>query len=194
MNELKLTKNQNWTEMYPDAEEDIPKDMPEPRGKEICITTYVDADHARDKVTRRSVTRVLLLVNNTALMWISKRQPTVEISTYRSELIATRIAVDITIEARYKLRMLGIPIMESSLLMGDNMSVVLNTTISSSPLKKKHLGCTYNCVREATTAGIINYEHIDTTKEYGRLAYQALTNRTISSPGRKVPFQDSKTE
>ena len=43
--------------MYPDAEEDIPKDMPEPRGKEMHITTYVDADHARDKVTRRSVTR-----------------------------------------------------------------------------------------------------------------------------------------
>ena len=81
-NKLKLTKNQNWTEMYPDAEEDIPKDMPEPRGKEMRITTYVDADHARDKVTRRSVTGVLLLVNNTPLMWTSKRQPTVEISTY----------------------------------------------------------------------------------------------------------------
>ena len=181
-NKLKLTKNQNWTEMYPDTEEDTPKDMPERREKEMHITTYVDADHARDKVTRRSVTRVLLLVNNTPLMWTSKRQPTVEISTYGLELIATRIAVDMTIEAGYKLRMLGIPVMESSLLVGDNMSVVLNTTIPSSPLKKKHLRCAYNYVREAIAAGIINYGHIDTNKNMADLLTKPLPTGLFRTP------------
>lgn len=54
-----------WTEFYPDAVENTPSDRPTPRGKQCSITCYVDADHARDKVTRRSVTGIVVLLNNT---------------------------------------------------------------------------------------------------------------------------------
>ena len=60
-------KLENWEELYPDAQEDVPTDIPVPKGKEIRITVFVDADHARDKVTRRSVTGILLLLNNTPI-------------------------------------------------------------------------------------------------------------------------------
>ena len=82
---------QNWVEFYPDAEEDLPYDMLVPLGTEAKITVYVDADHARDKVTRRSVSGIVLLINNTPLVWISKRQKTVETATYGSEMVAARI-------------------------------------------------------------------------------------------------------
>ena len=65
--------------------------MPTPKGKTVQITTYVDADHAHDQVTRRSVTGILLFVNNTPTKWYSKRQNTVETSTYGAELVALRI-------------------------------------------------------------------------------------------------------
>ena len=155
-----ITKGQNWIEFYPDAEEDIPHDMLEQLGNEATLTVYVDADHARNKVTRRSVTGIILLVNNTPLVWISKRQKTVETSTYGSELVAARMAVDLIIEIRYKFRMLGIKLEPKTLMVGDNMSVVLNTTIPSSTLKKKHLGCAYHRVREAIAGDIILYGHI----------------------------------
>ena len=41
------------------------------------------------------------------------------------------------------------------------MSVVLNTTIPASPLKKKHLACAYHRIREAIAAGIVEYGHVD---------------------------------
>ena len=56
---------QDWKELYPDTDKSIPKDRPEPRGKLCIMTCYVDADHARDMVTRKSVTGSLLLLNNT---------------------------------------------------------------------------------------------------------------------------------
>ena len=56
-----------WEEFYPDAVEQLPEDMPFPFGKKATITCYVDADHARDTVTRRSVTGIVLLVNNTPM-------------------------------------------------------------------------------------------------------------------------------
>ena len=64
--------NQNWIEMYPDAVENILDVMPVPQGNAVTITTFVDADHARDKITRHSVTGVLMLVNNTPIHWVSK--------------------------------------------------------------------------------------------------------------------------
>ena len=100
----------NWKEFYPDAKEEIPDKKPEPLGKPAVMTLCVDADHAHDKLTRRLVTGVVMLINNTPIKWISKRQKTVETSTCGSELVATRIAVDLVIEHRHTLRMLGAPV------------------------------------------------------------------------------------
>lgn len=143
----------DWTEYFPDAIEDLPTRCPTPYGKCVHLTAFVDADHARNKVTRRSVIGILLLVNNTPITWMSKRQRTVETSTFGSEMIAARIAVDLIIEMRYKLRCLGISVEQCSELLGDNLSVVVNTTLPSSKIKKKHLSCSIMRIREAIAAG-----------------------------------------
>ena len=113
--------------------------MLELKERKVRHTVYVDADHAHDQVTRRSTTGILVLLNNTPIRWISKRQKTVESSTYGSELVAAQIATELILELRYTLRMLGVPLDGPALMLGDNMSVVLNTTVPSSVLRKKHL-------------------------------------------------------
>ena len=72
-----LPEQHNWTEWYPDAHEAIPPDMPLPKGPAATTMCYVDADHAHDVITRRSVTGILLLTNNNMpIKWYSKRQTT----------------------------------------------------------------------------------------------------------------------
>jgi hypothetical protein len=156
----------NWTEFYPDAAEEIPPDMPTPKGLPIHTMCYVDADHAHDLVTRRSVTGILILANNMPMKWYSKRQKTVETSSYGSELVAARLAVEHIIEIRYKLRMLGVPLAGPTMMRGDNIAVVLNTTVPSSQLKKKHNAIAYHRVREAIAADIIQFVHIPSTANY----------------------------
>ena len=126
-------------------------------------------------------------------MWISKRQPMVEVSAYGSELIATHIAVETILEMRYKLRMLGVPIKQSSLLLGDNMSVVLNTTVPSSPLKKKHLGCAYNRVREAIAAGIVDFAHVPSEENLADIFTKPLPSQTFHNLTRKYLFRRPRT-
>jgi hypothetical protein len=75
------------------------------------------------------------------------------------QLVAACVAIDLIIEMRNKFRMLGVVLEKETLLVGDNMSVVLNTTIPSSSLKKKHLACSYHRVREAIAGGFVNYGH-----------------------------------
>ena len=50
------TDHPNWKEFYPDAEEEVPLDIPVTKGKPVRITVY--ADHAHDMVTRRSITGI----------------------------------------------------------------------------------------------------------------------------------------
>jgi hypothetical protein len=76
--------------------------------RKVQITVMVDADHAHCEVTRRSVTGILVFVNSTPIRWFSKMQKTVETSTYGSELVAARIATDISLELRYNIRVDGI--------------------------------------------------------------------------------------
>ena len=45
-------------------------------------------------------------------------------------------------------------------MVGDNYSVILNTTLPSSAIKKKHLACNYHRIREAIAGKIINFGHI----------------------------------
>ena len=58
---------QNWSELYLDAKEEYPPNMPTPKGKSLKITTYFDADHAHDVETRRSVTGVIIFLNKTPI-------------------------------------------------------------------------------------------------------------------------------
>ena len=145
----------DWTEFYPDAKEKLPPDMPEPRGKTVQLTCFVDADHAGCRETRRSHTGVLIFVNRAPILWYSKRQTTVETSTFGSEIVALRISVEMIEGLRYKLRMLGVPIDGPCDVFCDNNSVVLNTSRPESPLKKKHCSVAYHKARECIAAGII---------------------------------------
>ena len=176
----------NWNDFYPDAKEEIPYDQPTPKGKPARITCYVDADHAHCQVTRRSVTGIVLFVNNMPIRWFSKKQSTVETSTYGSELVAARIAVELILEVRYALRMLGVPINEPALLLGDNMSVVLNTTMPSSILKKKHNAICYHRVREACVASIVRFAHIPSTKKIADICTKSLGKTTFYMLMKKV--------
>jgi hypothetical protein len=72
------------TQNYPDATEATPPNAPEPRGKSDTMTYFVDADHAGCLATRRSHIGVILFVNRAPILWCSKRQNTVELSTFGS--------------------------------------------------------------------------------------------------------------
>jgi hypothetical protein len=51
----------DWSELYPEAQEAIPLNMPEPKGNGVNITVFVDADHAGNRATHRSFTGICIL-------------------------------------------------------------------------------------------------------------------------------------
>ena len=173
VNELAFT-HVDWTDFYPEAAEPIPPNMPQPRGNPVKVFSFVDADHAGNLLTRRSHTGILIFLNNSPVSWYSKRQNTVESSTFASELIALRIAVEQIEALRYKLRMFGIPIDGPADIFCDNQSVVKATSTPSSTLSKKHNAICYHKVRESAAAGTIRVAKEDTLTNLADLFTKAL--------------------
>jgi hypothetical protein len=84
-----------WEGFYPDTHKPIPAKVPESRGPEVLINCFVDANHAGNQVTLRPHTGVLIFINKAPIVWYSKRQNTVESSTFGSEFVALKIATEL---------------------------------------------------------------------------------------------------
>jgi hypothetical protein len=80
------------------------------------------------------------------MLWLSKRQNTVETSTFSSEFIALKTAVEM---------MLDVPMEGATKVFCNNESVVKNSSRPKSTLKKSHNATAYHCCREAQATGII---------------------------------------
>jgi len=148
------TPQYDWIiSVYGNDTEELPNNAPTSLGKEVTITTYVDANLYHDWTTGRAETGTLDFLNGTPIDWFSKRQNTVETATYGSEVVAARIASDRIIDMRMTLRYLGVPIKGKSYMFGDNQSVVTSSTIPHS--------LSYHRVREAIAAKVLDFLHND---------------------------------
>jgi hypothetical protein len=169
----------DWTEFYRDVKEEIPANAPEPLGKEVHMYCFCDADHAGDRLTRRSQTGIIIFLNRAPILWYSKKQNTVESSTFGSEFVALRTAVEQIISLRYKLRMMGIPILTPCLTLCDNETMIRNSTVPESTLKKKHNAIAYHRVREAVAADILRIGYINSHDNLADMFTKPLSRERI---------------
>jgi hypothetical protein len=102
------TQKDDFAEIYRDAEETMPHRMPLPRGRSVISTAFVDASHAANKKTRRSHTGYVVFLNRAPIVWYSKRQQTVETSTFSAEFIALKACLEAIEHLRFKLRCFGV--------------------------------------------------------------------------------------
>jgi hypothetical protein len=167
-------KAKEMRDFYPDAKESLPPNAPEPRGEPVQINLFVDADHAGNQVTRRSHTGIILFLNMAPIYWYSKRQNTVESSTFSSEFVALKTAVELIISMRYKLRMLGVPIDGPARIFCDNEAVFKNASFAASTLKKKHNSVAYHRIRECVAAGICYVIKEDTNSNLADILTKSL--------------------
>ena len=118
--------------IYRDATDEFPPNAPPAKGKSVQVNIYCDSDHASDRTTRRSHTGIILFVNMAPISWYSP----IESSTFGSEYVALRVAIEKAISMRYKLRMMGLKIDGSANIFMDNESVVKSRMNPEATLKR----------------------------------------------------------
>ena len=146
--------------VYVGANEEIPTDIPEPKGKPVVMSCCADANLYHDLITGRSQGGCLHMWNKTVIEPYTKLLTTVETATYGSEFLISRIATEQITDLRLTARYLGVPIKGATILFGDNESVVNSSSVPQSKLNKRAVALSYHKVREAVAAKMIRYYHI----------------------------------
>ena len=182
------TNASEFEEYYRGAKEEMPHQMPRPRGIAVRTSAYCDSSHGANKVTRRSHSGHILFVNSAPVKWLSRRQQTVETSAFSSEFIALKQCIEDIEHLRFKLRMFGIPLYQdedgdATCILCDNEGVVNNTSKVHSSLNKKHSSIAYHFARWNVAAGVCKIAWVPTTDNLA----DAMTKR-LSVTAREYLF------
>ena len=164
--ELEQQTDFDWSYIYGTVKEMVPEGLPTPKGKPVRISLFVDANLGHDKVTGRSCSGIITMLNLTPMDFFCKLQNTVETATFGSEATVGRQGSDKGLAERYKLRALGVPIDGPTYMFGDNKSVVLSATVPTHKLNKRHNFLAYHRLRECIAAThngqpVLRFYHID---------------------------------
>jgi hypothetical protein len=122
--------------VYGEPFEEIPSDMPEPKGKMVRQSGMFDANLQHDLVTGRSAMGTFHMVQDTVIQFSSKHQSTVETATYATEFIAGQTCLNEAVAIRYELQMLGAPLKGPIWLFGDNKAMIDSLSEPSRQLTK----------------------------------------------------------
>jgi hypothetical protein len=169
-------------EFYGNVEEAIPPDMPPPLGKDVDLCMMVDSDHAGEKSTQRSRTGFIIFCNLAPIVWLSKKQLTIESSVFGGEFVAMKHSIKTLRGLRYKIRMMGIPLSGPTHVYGDNKSQVTNSSRPESTLKKKCNSICYHAICKSFAIGETLLMHIWT----GENLADFLTKTTSGAKCRKL--------
>ena len=60
INECVFNSKADWCDFYGDVSEEMPPNMPEPKGKSVVVSCVVDAYHAGNVITRQPHTGILI--------------------------------------------------------------------------------------------------------------------------------------
>ena len=89
----KVDLNMDFDNQYSYFQEEIDDRLSEPLFDEFDLKCFVDADHGHDKVTGRSTKGLIYVLGSIPKNWSSKRQTSVQTSTFASGFTALKNAV-----------------------------------------------------------------------------------------------------
>ena len=86
--------------------------------------------------------------------------------------------------------MMGANMEEPVLMLGDNKSVVLNTSMPSSVLKKKHCAVSYHKIREMIACKVLRFASIRSEVNFSDILTKPLPKSAFHNLVRPLLFRD----
>lgn len=112
------------------------------------LKAYVDADWAGDSSDRKSTSGYLTKINHSTVIWCSKKQATVAISTAEAEYVAAAIAIQDVIWLRSLLSTLGYGQVGPTEVLEDNQACIAMAKCPKNHGRVKHIDIKYHFIRD----------------------------------------------
>jgi Reverse transcriptase (RNA-dependent DNA polymerase) len=143
-----------------------------PVSKKLEFEAFCDADFGSD-VSARSTSGLILLVNKSPIIWRSKLQSCVTISTAEAETVSACEAAVLIMWIRNILEELGYD-MGSTTLWEDNNAAIAIATKPERKSRIRHMHVKYMYLQEKVSEGSIQVKRIDTDKQIADMFTKAL--------------------
>jgi transposase InsO family protein len=161
-------------------------------GSDLTMTAFADADYATDTESRRSISGNVIMFGGGPVLWSSRRQGCVTLSTVEAEYVALCSVTQEIVWMRELLRELGAAQRKPTIVYEDNQGAISLARGSQIGRRTKHIDVRYHFVREQFEAGAIELEHCSTqdmiadilTKPLGATAFARLRDRLCYTPSR----------
>jgi hypothetical protein len=125
------------------------------RTKKWKMTVYTDSDWAGDKDNRHSVSVYAIFLNDTVILWKSKLQKPLALSSSEAEYYGmSEAAKDVKFVAMI-LEAIGIEIELPIIMYCDNVGAIFMAENATATVRTKHVNARYHFVREYVESGFL---------------------------------------
>jgi hypothetical protein len=158
-------------------------------GRKVCrIEAYCDADWGSNQDDRRSTSGYLIYVDGSLVLWGSKRQATVALSTMEAEYMAISAALEEIKWLKQFLQEIGETVEEPVICFTDNTAAKLVSQSEIGSKRTKHIDIRHHFIKDAVESGLLKIEWISTenqladmmTKSLPKERFNALVNGALT--------------
>jgi hypothetical protein len=161
-------------------------------GGDLKLTAYADADYASEAASRRSVSGNLAIFGGGPVLWSSRLQACVTLSTVEAEYVSLCGVAQSVIWLRGLLQDLGAPQRQPTVIYEDNLGAISLAKGQQVGRRSKHIDVRYHYVREQHEGGVIEVTHCASadmladilTKPLGATVFDRLKNQICHTPVR----------
>ena len=144
----------------------------------FSLNLYVDADWAANSIDRKSMTGYILMFNECPILWCSKKQNCISLSSTEAEIVAMCKSLQDLLF--YKNVVSEISHVNKTLIFEDNQSAIKSVINENACARLKHLDVKLKFIRESLIQNNICVEYICTELQVADLFTKCLPKCRLS--------------
>ncbi|KAJ0389261.1 hypothetical protein P43SY_010839 [Pythium insidiosum] len=148
-------------------------------GESVTLAAWSDSDWASDANTRRSTTGLMLTMNGGPVVFKSKLQRTVALSTAEAEYVSISMCTQEVLWARTLLEELGHAQTQPTKINTDNKSAIAIAKNVGYSARAKHVDIRYHFVRVHIAAGAVDLQYVPSASQLADFLTKPIEGKTF---------------
>jgi hypothetical protein len=128
------------------------------------MTMYSDSDWAGDVATRKSISGFILFLLDCPIIWRSKQQSNVTLSSTEAEYVAMSEATKEIKFVTQLLESIGIPVEYPIVVRVDNVGAIFMSENITATNRTRHIDVRYHFIREIIEDGVVKIQFVRTAE------------------------------
>ena len=144
---------------------------------ELKLSAFSDADWGSNKDNRRSTSGVMVMINNYPVIFKSRLQNSVSLSTAEAEYVALSLCVQEVLWAKSLLLEMKIKIDNPVVVYEDNQGAIAIAKNEGYQSRAKHIDIRYHFIRDQVKTKVIQLHYIKTELQLADFLTKAISTK-----------------